>query len=77
LNDDQRRNVDEAFNKLAKSMFRAWSDLHLLQGLHIGAKKHPKPVQMFDRYFTELWEAVIFALITSIGILTDTTSFRR
>ncbi len=73
MNEDQKRNVDEAFRKLSHSMFRTWSELHLLQGLHIGAQKHAKPVMVFDRYFTELWNAIMFALMTSFGTLIDTT----
>jgi len=74
MNDDQRRNVDAAFEGIVRTLIRAWSELHLLQGIHLGARTHPKVTETFDSFFGTLWDSVMFALIGSIGILVDRTS---
>ena len=65
--------TEAAANELCASLSAAWSYLHLLEGMHEGAKANPQVEAQFPRVLHQLYRAAFDALFAKMGTILDRT----
>ena len=73
MNPDQKANIDAMVVALSKSMFSAWSYLHVLRGLHEGGRDNPLVLARFGWLFEQVWRAVFDGFFAKVGTVLDST----
>lgn len=73
MNPDQKANIDAMVVALSKSLFSAWSYLHLLRGLHEGGRDNPAVLARYGWLFDQAWRAVFDGFFAKVGTVLDST----